>query len=62
MLQNHLSQCIETARTNRSGGLAAVTEEGEEDGETVCNENQPSNSGRHSSLMTSGTLALSDNN
>ncbi|VDK84894.1 unnamed protein product [Litomosoides sigmodontis] len=61
MLQNHLSQCIVTARTNRSGGyLAAVTEECEEDRETVCNENRLSSSSRHSSMMTSGTITLSD--
>uniref|UniRef100_A0A0R3RT85 Uncharacterized protein n=1 Tax=Elaeophora elaphi TaxID=1147741 RepID=A0A0R3RT85_9BILA len=61
MLQNHLNQCIVTARTKCSNGcLEAVTEENEEDTEVKCDQNQFNNSAYHpAAIVTNGTLASS---
>lgn len=63
MLQNHLSQCIATARTNCPDGyLETLTEENEEDTEITCNHNQINNSNYHSVVMADDDTLVSSNN
>ncbi|VIO88163.1 Uncharacterized protein BM_BM3087 [Brugia malayi] len=61
MLQNHLNQCIVTARTNCSNGfLEVLTEESEENMETTCNKNELDNITYHST--TNNNILVSSNN
>ncbi|VDN94626.1 unnamed protein product [Brugia pahangi] len=63
MLQNHLNQCIVTARTNCSNGfLEVLTEESEENMETTCNKNQLDNTTYYSTTSTNILVSSNNNN